>query len=195
MTKTSFYDQEELDRLGLKRCGRDVKLSRLAQIYQPELLAIGDHSRIDDFCILAGTVTLGRNVHLSAFCALHGAHGITLEDFSTVSGRSTLYTESDDYVGGRYLTNPTIPAPFHQVADAGPIRVCRHAIVGCASVILPGAIVGTGAAVGAMALIKGTLDDWGIYAGIPARKVGQRPHETILKLEADYLAAEPTPES
>jgi len=193
MSGTSFLAPGELRALGLKACGRDVKISRLAQIYQPELLAVGDHSRIDDFCILSGSVTLGRNVHLSAFCALHGAHGIDLEDFSCVSGRSTLYTESDDYVDGQFLTNPTVPAPYHQVTDKGPIRICQHAIVGCASVILPGAVVGIGAAVGAMALVRGALDPWGIYVGIPARKVGQRPHQRILELKAAYLASEVAP--
>ena len=141
MSLVSFYSQEELEGLGLRHLGRDVRISRMARLYNPAGLAIGDHSRIDDFCILTGDIFIGRNVHVSAFGALHGSQGIRLEDFSCVSGRVSIYTESDDYTSGQCLTNATVPEPFRHIEDKGPVRVARHGLVGCGSVLLPGTTV------------------------------------------------------
>lgn len=53
---TSWYSGEELSHMGFASLGKEVKLSRRAALYGIERIAIGDHSRIDDFCVLsAGT--------------------------------------------------------------------------------------------------------------------------------------------
>jgi len=189
MTRTSFLSQQELDALGLRACGRDVKISRFANLYAPGSLSIGDHSRIDDFCILSGDITLGVCVHVAPQCLLFGASGLVLEDFSGLSSRVAIYTESEDYVAGNSLTNPTVPAPFRKVVDAGAVRLGRHAIVGCGAVILPGASLGEGTSIGALSLVRGQLEPWSVYAGNPAVRVGRRRSRTILRLEAELRAA------
>lgn len=58
----------------------------------------------------------------------------------------------------------------------------------CASsVSLPGVLVGDGAAVGALRLVKVSYDAFGIYAEAPARKVGGRKCD-VLALEHVFLA-------
>ena len=47
---------------------------------------------------------IGDYVHIGCFSALFAGSGITLEDFSGLSARVTLYSESDDYSGAS-LTN------------------------------------------------------------------------------------------
>ena len=66
----AFYTEEELHHLGFKALGKNVKISKRASIYNPELIEIGDHSRIDDFCVLSGKIRIGRNVHIAVFCNL-----------------------------------------------------------------------------------------------------------------------------
>lgn len=189
MMLDSFLSKEELDSLGLRCCGRNAKISRHANLYAPHLLSIGDHSRIDDFCILSGEITLGACVHVAPQCLLFGARSIVLEDFSGLSSRVAIYTESDDYVAGTSLTNPTVPSAFRRIVDAGPVKLGRHAIVGCGAVLLPGSTLGEGTAIGALAVVRGELDAWSVYAGNPAIKAGRRRSRTILRMEAELRAA------
>ena len=58
-------------------------------------------------------------------------------------------------------------------------------IIGANSIIFPNVIVGEGTAVGAMSMVKESLDDWYIYAGIPVRKVKPR-QKKMLELEIDF---------
>src|SRR5262245_20641781 len=106
---TSFYREDELAGLGLKRCGCQVRISRHCRLYSPETLEIGDHTRIDDFAIVSGRVTLGRYVHVAAYVALYGGAGITVEDYAGIAARSMIYSVSDDF-SGEHLAGPTIPA-------------------------------------------------------------------------------------
>lgn len=186
----SFYSETELAQLGLRRCGQHVKISRLASIYHPECVSVGDDSRIDDFCILTGDVSIGRHVHIGAYTALYGAQGIALESFSSLSARVTVYSESDDYVFGLGLTNPTVPPDFRRLIDRGPVRIARHAMVGCGTVILPGTTIGMGTTVGALSLVRGETLEWSVYRGVPATRQALRRKTTILQLEARLLAIE-----
>ena len=84
---------------------------------------------------------------------------------------------SDDYTGA-YMTNPTVPEQYTKVEQA-PVRIGRHVIVGTGSTLLPGAVLGEGVAVGAMSLVKGVAEPWGIYYGIPARRQKERSRELL----------------
>jgi acetyltransferase-like isoleucine patch superfamily enzyme len=186
MAASSFYSPEELRELGLLRFGENVLLSRFARLYSPETIEIGDHVRIDDFCILSGRITLGSRIHISAYTALYGAAGITLEDFTTVSGRTLIYSVSDDYSGDT-LTNPMIPDQYRNVTQA-PVRLGQFAIIGAGSVVLPGVTIHEGAAIGAMSLVRTDAAEWTIYAGVPARRIGER-HRNLLWLAKDLETA------
>jgi len=89
---TSFYSEEELITIGLKSYGQMVKISRYARIYSPEKISVGDNVRIDDFCILSGDITIGSNIHISAYVALYGTKGIIMEDYSGISLLKTEHT-------------------------------------------------------------------------------------------------------
>ena len=90
---SSFYTDEELSNLGLKKFGNRVFISRYAQFYSPETITIGNNVRIDDFCILSGNIILGSNIHISAYVALYGAKGILLENYTGISPRCSLLVQ------------------------------------------------------------------------------------------------------
>ena len=46
---TSFLSKDELTKIGFKKIGKNVFLSRKASIYGPENMEIGNNVRIDDF--------------------------------------------------------------------------------------------------------------------------------------------------
>lgn len=184
----AFLSESELKAMGFKSLGRNVKISSKASIYNPELIEIGDHSRIDDFCVISGRVVIGRNVHIAVFCNIAGGEkGVFLEDFSGVAYGSHVFSQSDDYSGAS-LTNPTVPDHFKKETKAAVV-IRRHSIVGACSIIFPGVVLEEGSSVGAMSMMTRSTEPWSIYFGIPARKVKDRSRD-LLALEAAYLSEE-----
>jgi galactoside O-acetyltransferase len=184
----SFFLPYELRRMGFKRLGKSVLISRKSSIHHPERISIGNHVRIDDFCVLSANeeIVLGSYIHLNCYSALYAASRIIMEDFSGLSSYVCLYTESDDY-SGESLTNPTVPQVYKPNLHRGSIILKRHTIVGTHSSILPNVIIETGTAIGAHSLVKGNCDPWSIYVGCPARKIGERKKD-ILRLETNLLS-------
>lgn len=183
----TFYSGEELKKLGIKKYGSNVLISRNAVLYNPELLEIGDNVRIDDFTTISGKVVLGDYIHIAQFCGLYGGtEGIFMDDFSGLSSRVVIYATSNDY-SGESLTNPTVPAKYKKTDKNLPVHLCRHVIVGAVTVILPGVTIGEGSSVGALSLCSKSLEPWGVYAGSPAKKIRERSTK-LLELERELRA-------
>jgi galactoside O-acetyltransferase len=164
--------------------GDNVLISTRAVFYQPEMMRFGENSRVDDFCLLSGAVTLGRNVHLAAFSHVAGGSaGVVFDDFSGCAYGCHVLTQSDDYSGSS-LTNPTVPHHFKNETFAA-VRIGRHAILGTGTIVLPGCDVGDGVSTGAGTVITRPLEEWTIYVGQPARAVAPRSKD-LLQLEAEY---------
>lgn len=181
----SFYSEEELAGLGLKNYGSNILISRKASIYGAENIIMGSDVRIDDFCILSGKITLGNNIHIAAYCGLFGGTaGIVLKDFAGLSGRCAVYAISDDY-SGSVLTSPAVPDEFRHVISS-IVTLEKYVQVGTGTTILPGVTIGEGSAVGSMSLVKQSLEEWGIYAGIPCKRLRDRD-KGLLQKEKEYL--------
>jgi acetyltransferase-like isoleucine patch superfamily enzyme len=178
-----FYGSEELRTMGFKRVGEHVQIHSRASVYCPENIELGDHVRIDDYAVIiaSGPLRIGSHVSIPNFCFIGSRAGITFEDFSTLAPGVRIFSASDDYLG-HHLTNVTVPRDMTGGISA-PVTVGRHAIVGANSVILPGLTIGEGCAVGACSLVKTDLAPWGVYAGVPVRRVKERAKD-LLKLEA-----------
>lgn len=181
----AFLTDDALSAVGFRSVGVNVRISDKASIYDPSEMEIGDHTRIDDFCVLSGRISLGRNVHVAVFCNLAGGeHGITLEDFAGLAYACQVMSQSDDY-SGRSLTNPTVPDRFKRETKA-PVLIKRHSIVGTNSVILPGVTLEVGTAVGAMSLVTKSTEPWSVYFGVPAKRLKARRRDLVV-LEEEYL--------
>jgi len=185
-----ILSRDALESMGFAALGADLRISDRASIYGAARISLGDHVRIDDFCVVSageGGVVIGQHVHVAVYSLLIGAGRIVLGDFANISSRVSIYSSSDDYSGAS-LTNPTVPDAYKLVHHA-PVTVARHVIIGSGSVVLPGVTVGEGAAVGALSLVREDCSAFGIYGGIPARKIGDR-QRGLLELEARFLAGE-----
>lgn len=173
MVHTSFYSQEEVQQLGFLAVGKDVLISRKASFYSSEKIIIGDHVRIDDFCIISGKITLGSYIHISAYTGIWaGESGIVLEDFVTISGRCNVYGKTDDY-SGMAMTNPMVPEELVNIQDEQVI-FRKFSIIGCASTVLPGVEIAEGTAIGSMSLVKKNTLPWMLYAGVPIKAIRKR---------------------
>jgi acetyltransferase-like isoleucine patch superfamily enzyme len=185
----AYLSRQELEALGFKSIGEDVKISHDASIYGAEKMSIGSHVRIDDYCVISagdGGIFIGSYVHIAAYSSLIGKEKIELNDFSGLSARVSIYSSSDDY-SGSYMTNPTVPTEYTGVHHA-PVSLGRHVIVGTGSVILPGAVLEQGVAVGALCLVKGRCREFGIYFGSPAKRIAERK-KGLLELENKLISS------
>jgi len=171
---------EQLLGLGFKSIGKNVLISDKASFYNCPMIEIGDSVRIDDFCVLSagsGGIVLGSHIHIAVFSSLIGAARIEIQDFCNISSRVSIYSSSDDY-SGLAMTNPMIPDEYRLVKSA-PVILEKHTIVGTSSVILPGVHLEKGVAIGALSLVNDSCSEFGIYAGIPAKKIKERNRELL----------------
>lgn len=172
-------------------------VSRRAKIFpfckivsRQHALQVGDYAQLDDFVfIYTGEMcNIGRYVHVASFSSITGGGKIELGDFSGMSAGCRIITGSDDFTGGS-LTNPTVPAEFTNVTR-GTIKIGRHAVLGANVIVLPDVEVGDGAAVGAGAVIRDSLEPWGVYVDLGGRirKIGERDKASILRKETELAA-------
>lgn len=181
----SYYTQDELIKIGFQNLGKRCIISRKTSIYSPKQISIGNNVRIDDFCILSGSISIGSYVHISAFSALYAKFGIEIEDFVTISGKVLIYSQNDDY-SGLFMTNPMVPQEFTNVTG-GKVIFKKHSIVGAGSVVLPSVTFQEGSCAAAMSLVKTDLKAWKIYGGVPAKFIKKRKSD-IIKLEIELLS-------
>lgn len=173
----SFYNPEELAKLPFKALGKNILISRFARFYGIENIEIGNNVRIDDFCILTGTIILGSHIHISAFCALYGRFGIEIMDYSGLSPRCTLFSASDDF-SGDHLIGPMVEPSLTNVIG-GRIIIEKYCQLGSHCVVLPDLRIHEGVTVGAMSLINKNLERWKIYKGIPATFFKERSKKLL----------------
>jgi acetyltransferase-like isoleucine patch superfamily enzyme len=170
--------------IGLQSVGDDVTIWSKANIIGAEFISIGDSVIIDDFVMIVATQPLfiGSFVHIAAGASVMGGGRFVMEDFTGLSGGVRIYTGNEDYSGAT-LTNPAVPAPYRK-PERSFVDIRKHAIVGANAVVLPGVIIGEGAVVGSLSLVRKDCEPWSVNFGSPARVIGSRPSETILELES-----------
>lgn len=185
MRNARFLTTGELAALNFAELGENVLIHETVVLIGVEKMHLGSNIRIDPYCVISAgeDLSIGSYVHIAAHALLSGGAGITLQDFAGVSHGAKLLSASDDFSAG-VLSGPTVPADLRKV-QAAPIMIERHAVVGANSVVLPGARLEEGATLGALSLARGTLEAWKVHAGAPARIVGIRDREGVLRAEAN----------
>ena len=172
LPNTGFINREQLIDGGV-HAERGARASIFASIYNCDNLYLGRHCRIDDFVVInAGdNIWIGPYVHISSHCKLQGGM-IGIGAGVAISAGVMIIATTDDY-SGEHLTGPTIPEEYRK-SGAAPVHIGDNVIIGVNSVLLPGADIGEGCAIGANSLVKGKLEPYGIYVGTPVRRIKER---------------------
>lgn len=180
-----YLTQKQLQNLNFKSLGKNVRISDKASIYSPETISIGDYSRIDDFCVIKGPLTIGKYVHIAPFCLVSACvKEIFMDDFSGLAFRVSVFSSTDDYTGAS-MTNPVIPDEYKKVMH-GEVNILRHVIIGTNSVVMPGVTLEEGCSVGALTFVTKSTEPWGVYFGSPAKRISDRKKD-LLKYEEAFL--------
>ena len=168
---------EELKKIGIKKIGKNVSISRKTSIYSPEELIIGNNVRIDDFCILSGKIEIGNYVHIAAYTALYGKFGIKIGNFCGCSARTIIYSAVDDF-SGEYMISPMVPEELTNIIS-GKVTLEDYVQLGANTVVMPNITLKEGVCTGAMSFVNKGLEEWSIYAGIPCKKIKYRSKKLL----------------
>ena len=162
----------------LKFMGKNVLFGVGANIQMPEAISLADYVFIDDYVQLnamAGSIKLGRRIHIAPYAILSGTGGIELGDYAAVGAFARLYSHSEAPKDGLRLSGPMIPESMKGMITA-PIKIGKDGLVGTGAVLLPGVTLGEGAIVAANSFVPAhtKIPPNAIYAGVPAKLVGIR---------------------
>ena len=137
-------------------------------------------------------IVLGERVVIDSFVKIKPAGGsgdVEIGDDSVINSGCVIYTGNGVRIGKgvAIAANCTFAATNHEFKDRRvPIRLQgfkpgRGGIVieddvwiGANCVLLDGAYVATGCVIAAGSIVRGRLEAWGVYAGYPLARVGER---------------------
>jgi maltose O-acetyltransferase len=135
--------------MGLKRCGRNVKISSHVHIFNPH------------------NVTLGDNVYIGPGCYFGGGE-IVLEDEVNIGPFAVVAAGKHTMRDGSYRFGPY---------EYGPIRIGRGSWICANTVIASGVTIGKGCLVAAGSLVMNDVPDYGVVCGVPAKLLRTLPPE------------------
>jgi galactoside O-acetyltransferase len=167
--------QEFMDRLAF--AGEGVLVFAQALLLKPEVISLGDGTRIDDFTRIEGGlgVEIGRHVHISSFCSIFAGGGAKLGDYSCMAQGSRILTGSERLDAAMSSVAPT---EWRQV-DTGISIVDHLAFLGANSVLMPGVTLAVGAVLGAGGVATRSIPPWEVWGGVPARRISLRDPEPL----------------
>ncbi|MBP7764790.1 MAG: acyltransferase [Syntrophaceae bacterium] len=145
-------------------------------ILKPDMVKIADTARIDSFVKIEGGqgVHIGNYVHISSFAHVNiGGGKVILQEHSNVSSGAKILGGSNKKEG---LSMSSASPSALQVVERKTTVLREYAFLGVNSVVMPGITIGTGAVIGAGAVVTKDVPDYEIWVGVPAKKIGRRAH-------------------
>lgn len=174
------YTEEDLKKMGFKSVGSDIRISKTVIIRYPEEVTLGNHVAIDPFVFISVKMDIGNRTHIASHCKITGNKEsyMKMNDYTGLSAGSTVICSTDDFKGP--LMGPMVPLKYRKITR-GIVILEKYVVIGADSTILPNVIVGEGTITGAKTLVIKNLEPWGIYIGIPARRIEERRRDLINK--------------
>lgn len=108
---------------------------------------------------------------------LDGRNGLFIGNNVNLSGRVSIHTEQHD------VNDPW----FRSLSSGGSVTIGDRAWISSNTIILPGISVGKGAVLAAGAVATKDLEEYGVYAGIPAKKIAERKKNLQYEFDGDFL--------
>ncbi|MDQ3030784.1 MAG: acyltransferase [Myxococcota bacterium] len=176
---------------GFKAIGEGAQIFEPVVVLGAQNIVVKNRFMLSAFAYLSGGVGtyLGNFIHIATHTSITGGGWCVLEDFVGVCAGARIITGTDD-VSGAGIPTPTIPKDLQGEFRAfyrSFVHCEKHSFIGTNAVITPGVTVGEGTVIGSGAVVTKDLEPWGIYVGVPARRVADRPSKKILELEARLL--------
>lgn len=137
-------------------------------------IIINENAIIDSFVKIKpagghGDLIIGENSIINSGCVLYTGNGINIGQNVAVAANCTFAPVNHEY----RLKNTLIMKQGFRESKGG-IIVGNDVWIGANCVILDGVEIGDGSVIAAGSIVRGKLDEYGIYAGFPLVKIGSR---------------------
>jgi acetyltransferase-like isoleucine patch superfamily enzyme len=136
---------------------------------KPEMIHLGDGSRIDSFCKLEGGegLRIGRYVHIASFVHLNiGGGYLEIGDYAAVASGGRVISGSNQV--SALSMSACAPQDVQRVVKSRT-TLQQFAVVLAGATVLPGITLHEGAVLSAGAVATKDIPAWQIWAGVPAR--------------------------
>lgn len=154
-----------------------AKISKLADIedsVRGSRFVIGADSVVDSFVKFkpaggSGDIVIGARSYINSGCVLYSGNGIIIGNDVAIAANCTFAP-----VNHAYDKKDVLIRDQRFKAGKGGIIIEDDVWIGAGCVLLDGTILRKGCVIGAMSLARGEVEAYGIYAGNPLQKLGQR---------------------
>lgn len=166
-----------------KEIGKNVVIYQPVTIIRPEVFTFKNNILVSEYSYLAGGsgIYIGNYIHISAHTVISGGGFCILEDFVGLSAGVRIITGSED-ISGKALTNPTIPIEYRSFYRS--YVICKkHSFLATNVIVHPGVTIGEGSVIASGSVVTKDIEPWGIYMGVPAKRIKDRPKDEIILLE------------
>jgi acetyltransferase-like isoleucine patch superfamily enzyme len=151
---------------------------------RPDKIVVAHTARIDSFIKIEGGegVTIGEYCHLASFLHILGGGRAIIEDGVSTSSGVRLVTGTNKYGYGHGCSAIAPDAEFARSF----VHLKKNSVVFAGATVLQGVTIGENAVVGAGAVVTRDVPAFEIWAGVPAKKIGevarpQTPDEQIAR--------------
>ena len=120
----------------------------------------------------SGDVLIGKNTYINSGTVIYSGNGISIGENVLIAANCTLAPVNHQYAARdkRIIEQGFKPG-------RGGIIIEDDVWIGVNTVILDGAVIRKGCVIGALSLVRGELEEYGIYVGNPLVKTGERRAE------------------
>jgi lipopolysaccharide O-acetyltransferase len=156
--------------------GEGAILHKPAWVFGPQQMSLGANSLVLNGTWLsvespawdrpAPALSIGKRVGIRPYCMISAAEKIVIEDDVIIAAYSSVIDSDHTFALGR-------PNVMHNPLETSPIRIGRGTWIAERVAVLRGADIGRCCIIGANSVVKGTIPDYSIAVGSPARVVGQ----------------------
>lgn len=115
-------------------------------------------------------IEIGSGTTIGRHCILDGRAPLRIGRNVNIGGRTQFFTGTHDVDSANFD------------AEFLPITVEDQVWIALSAIVLGGVTIGRGAVVAAGAVVTRDLEPMGIYAGVPARKIGERKSDLSYEL-------------
>lgn len=169
------YMMYSVARLGRVPC-QTYRIFILKHVYQMELAK--NVVIYGDFRIRAPwNISIGEGTIIGDGCSLDGRNGLYIGANVNFSTGVYIYTEQHE------LNDPF----FASGKSGGSVRIGDRAWLSSRTTVLPKVNVGEGAVLASGALASKDLEEFSVYVGIPAKKIGERNRELRYEFDGSAL--------
>lgn len=166
------YGSGSFSRAQLAAVGENVVIEEGALLLEPAHISIGSNVYIGHYAVLRGydrnEMVIGNDTWIGQFCYINSAGGVEIGSRVGI-GPAVKIMSSKHGEEGR-----DVPVLMCELEFA-KVTIADDCDIGMGAIILPGVTIGRGSIVGAGAVVTKDVEPYAVAAGVPARKIRERP--------------------